>query len=298
MLFRPINEEIEMHKVCVDKIEEINLMADGMLSTEKTSELKSHLAICDACRAFYEDIILLKKSMAALTVEVPNGLEEKISEALRNQKKKKPITQYIYRYVGVAAAFLVIVAAFLAFRTFIPSSKTYDSAEMGNINSEAAADGAGARFSDTYDDAAKTTENRDTESISSNQPESSIESEPFLAPEVDENADSGLDEYKYTSSALKTNSSMIVNSDGIPLDSGYGDMQDIFYASRAYTLCEILAVLTKEFDVGETFADNDYIFFYTSIDLLTILESRFDLVAADKLKEKKDVVSVRIISLK
>lgn len=285
-----------MHSVCSNKIEELSLMADDMLSKEKVIELEKHLLVCPACNSYYKDIVAVKKSLKSFSIDKPDNLNELIGNAVRKQSLKKKMPVNFYRYASLAAACLVIAVFFIARGAFnFGSDKAYETAEFDELNNSKMLSERSPGMFLTTDGTAQTAP--DTENFTS-----------VPAPEVNaptsEDAESvdiyygSLTDFKYNTSAIESSDSLLINPSGIPLDSGYGGMQDVFYASEAYSLDEILSILKKEFNLSEIITENENIFFVTNKNQLPHLEARLGLVSAEILKEKNESLSVRIISVK
>ncbi len=286
-----------MHQVCKDKIEELSLLADRMLSNDKSKELEKHLSLCPACSKYYSDLKAMKLSMAALSLEAPENINELISKAVRKVPVKKNYKRYIYRYATIAAACLVLVVFIFSRGLFnMGADKANDSAELRGIENATVAelsnDNASAHFtysdveeSDAFDDGSKT--------VGSS--EEMIQAEPSI--DGGNQVYGSLSDYRYTTSAIENENFLVINPNGLPLDSGYGGMQDIFYASRAYTIDEMSDILVKEFNISEILGENENLFFYIDSKNLQKLESRLALVSSDKLEEKKNSVSVRIVAI-
>jgi len=283
-----------MHQVCKDKIEELSLMADGMLSIEKVEELEKHLSSCPTCSRYYSDIKAMKSSLSTLTIEAPENINELIGKAIRKAPSKKNYKRYIYRYATIAAACLVLVVFFVSRGLFNSGAdKAYESAELRGMENAAApeinSDMAFLSDSDdqldSYVDASKTV--------------ASTEEMLQVAPKEDGNIEiyGSLSEYRYVSSAIENENFVIVNPEGLPLDSGYGGMQDIFYASGAFTIDEMASILAKEFNISDIVIENENLFFYINQENLQKLESRLVLVSSDKFAENKNSISIRIVSV-
>jgi len=285
-----------MHKACIDKIEDLNLMADGLLSKEKAEILEKHMSDCSACGLVYNDIISLKKAMSSITLDVPAGINERISTAVRNAPKRKTFTRHIYRYASVAAACLALAVVLFATGTFNGLMKSNDSMESAELQDYGEkSDGRGV-------DSAAETENALT--AKDGIEESGVLPLPEAVAPTDDNDEvlsainENLADYRFSTSAIEDTETVVVNPGGIPLDSGYGGQQDVFYASGAYTIEEMSTIITSEFNIGDVWGEQDSLFFYMKPNLLSKLEVRLGLVSAEKLTEKKDYVSVRIISVK
>lgn len=284
-----------MHSVCKEKIENLNLLADGMLDSKKAAVLNEHILTCPACKSYYKDIVSMKETMASMKLDAPADIDALISNAVRNSSKKMIIRRNIYRYSTVAAACLVVIVFLFSRGLFnLGADKSMEIAELQDRDNSVT---DGLRGDDSY---ALTAENN---SGGEEAAEKSVDT-PTEAivpqPEVDmESAIYGnLAGYRYNSSAVENTDTIVVNPDGIPLDSGYGGKQDVFYASGAYTIDEMISIIAKEFNPENIWGEDDSIFFYFSVSNLPKLESRLGLVAADLITDKTEQVSIRIISIK
>ncbi len=284
-----------MHKACIDKIEELNLMADGLLSKEKTEILLKHMSDCDACRLYYSDIIAMKKALSSMSVEIPAGLNERISEAVRKEPKKKMFKRHIYRYASVAAACLALVLVLFAsgtFKGFMKSDQSMENSELLDYG-----EAAGERGSDSAVETENSLTMKDSAEESGAMPlpeaVAPMEDDEKVLASISEN----LADYRFSTSAIENPETIIVNPEGIPLDSGFGGMQDVFYASASYTVSDMASILSREFGLVEILGEDDNIFFFVNPNALPKIESRLGLVSAGKLTENKENVSVRIISV-
>lgn len=281
-----------MQSVCVNKIEELSMMADGMLSMDKAKELEKHLLVCSACDSYYKDILAMKKSLRTLPLDMQDNLKEVIVDAVRKHSKKKKLPVYFYRYATLAAACLVLAVFFIFRGAFdFRSDKALETAEFDNINSSKVMEerNSGMFLSSDYG-----SQSESDAGVSA--PEANMPAAPESKSE--EIAFGVLADYNYTTSAVSSADSLVVNPSGIPLDSGYGGMQDVFYASEAYTLDEMRVVLENEFIITKIKDENDTIFFTANYNMLPKLETRLGLVSAGIIDDKNDSLSVRIISVK
>lgn len=276
-----------MRGACIDKIELINLMADGILPTEETDRLREHMSACDACQKQYDDIVAIKKAMSGLALEVPAGLEKSIMDAVRKEKKSRPVKRMIYRYATVAAACLAVVGMFFVFRAFNPGGMMKESAEVddGNLAEQARKYGKDDNLNLEYTLAGS----EDLETEAAAVAEITTDSKVMF--------DDSLTDYRYFTSAVDTPEVLTVNPDGVPLDAGFGGKQDIFYATSVYDISEILIILGNDYEVDMR-GDIKSIFFYIDASRLKELEARLGLVAAGTVEDTDGEVSVRIISLK
>lgn len=284
-----------MHSVCKEKIENLNLLADGMLDSKKAAVLNEHILTCPACKSYYKDIVSMKETMASMKLDAPADIDALISNAVRNSSKKMIIRRNIYRYSTVAAACLVVIVFLFSRGLFnLGADKSMEIAELQDRDNSVT---DGLRGDDSYaltaesngggEEAAEKSVETPTEAIVP-QPEVDMESAIY----------GNLAGYRYNSSAVENTDTIVVNPDGIPLDSGYGGKQDVFYASGAYTIDEMISIIAKEFNPENIWGEEDSIFFYFSVSNLPKLESRLGLVAADLITDKTEQVSIRIISIK
>lgn len=288
-----------MHLVCKDKIEDLSLMADGMLSLEKVNELEKHLSLCQQCSKYYSDLQAMKSSLNSMSLDAPDNINELISKAVRKTPIKKNYKKYFYRYATIAAACLVLVVFFVNRGLFNSGAdKAYETAELRGMDNVAAPEiNAPNSESDMtyFSDSDEYTDN------SGDSQKTALGTEEALQVVPSEDGSmilyGSLSEYRYTNSAIENENFLIVNPDGLPLDSGYGGMQDIFYASGEYTINEMLNIISKEFNISEILRDNENLFFYIDKESIQKLESRLALVSSDKLNEKKDSISIRIVSI-
>lgn len=279
-----------MHSDCSNKIEELSLMADGMLSMKNSKELEEHLLVCSTCNSYYKDIVAMKKALNTFSIDIPDDLNELIGNAVRKQSKIRKLPVHFYRYATVAAACLVLVVFFLAKGVF---NNKFESADSENFNNAKMSEERSAGMSITADDSYLSAQGQEDSGFwpapDANLPASNDKTNELYG---------ALSDFKYTTSALENSDFIVVNPDGMPLDSGYGGMQDVFYASMAYHIEEALDILAKEFSISEVVIEDENIFFITNTNLLPKLEARLGLISAGVVSEKKATLSVRIISLK
>ncbi|MHB1042863.1 MAG: anti-sigma factor family protein, partial [Eubacteriales bacterium] len=101
-----------------DKI--INDYLDGDLAPAKMSQFELHLAECGACRREFEKLKtaddFLRRGVRQLVEEIPvpdsllEGLEKRLAREKKGLIKLRRIP-LVTRYAGIAAAFLILVAA-------------------------------------------------------------------------------------------------------------------------------------------------------------------------------------------
>lgn len=103
--------------------------------------------------------------------------------------------------------------------------------------------------------------------------------------------------YRFESSALHEPDAVTINPEGLPLNIGCQDCQDIYYASRSFTVDQAAIVVKEKFGVQEMIEDENFIRFDLHIDKIRQLELELDLIAARKLDSPKEIIDIRITSI-
>ena len=106
------------------------------------------------------------------------------------------------------------------------------------------------------------------------------------------------DIFRFESTALLGEGGETINPNGMLLNIGCEDCQDIFYASRSLTVEEVIEKIQTDFGIEEMIFDENFVRFDINIDLLLKLEKDLDLIAAKKITVGHEVVNVRVISIK
>ncbi|MBN2558445.1 MAG: zf-HC2 domain-containing protein [Clostridia bacterium] len=271
-----------MYKVCSEKIEELNLMADNMLTGDELEAVSSHLETCAACRGYLNDIRALKASVAGLEINVPYNLSEKISMAVRREAVKRERIRKLYYASSFAAACIVVAFSF------------YLSGAIGGFGSKTSESLEADRYAgSTEQGMLSAPEDNSIKGMGSDTAEVPA---PEPLPELALDAES-LDNFEYYASALADGGNVIVNQGNSKLDYGFEGMQDVFYATRTYTSSEAMEILENEFGVRPVEITRGQIFFEISTGMLSGLETRLDLVSSGVLEKDKGVVTVRIVSI-
>ncbi len=104
--------------------------------------------------------------------------------------------------------------------------------------------------------------------------------------------------YRFESSALHEPGAVTINPGGSPLNIGCEDCQDIYYASRSFTVEEAATVVKEKFGVEEMIQDENFIRFDLHLDEIRRLELELDLIAAKKLESSEEIIDIRITSIK
>lgn len=99
---------------CYEARESFGALIDGELTNGEKEALLSHIAECEECRNEYEELRRLKKEFSRLTVQLDGALAKSAMEKIYTQatpEKKK--TPFFFRYIGTAAALVIIASLFL-----------------------------------------------------------------------------------------------------------------------------------------------------------------------------------------
>ncbi len=104
--------------------------------------------------------------------------------------------------------------------------------------------------------------------------------------------------FRFETTALIGEGGETINPNGMLLNIGCEDCQDIFYASKSLTVEEVMEKIQTDFGVEEMIFDENFVRFDINIDLLKKLETDLNLIAAKKLIVGHEIVNVRVISIK
>ena len=104
--------------------------------------------------------------------------------------------------------------------------------------------------------------------------------------------------FRFETTALIGEGGETINPNGMLLNIGCEDCQDVFYASKSLTVEEVIEKIQTDFGVEEMIFDENFVRFDINIDLLKKLETDLNLIAAKKLTVGHEVVNVRVISIK
>lgn len=103
--------------------------------------------------------------------------------------------------------------------------------------------------------------------------------------------------FRFETTALYGEGGSTINPDGMLLNIGCEDCQDIFYASRSLSVEEVIEKIKSDFGVEEMIFDENFVRFDLHIDQVKKLETDLDLIAAKKLTKGVEIVNIRIISI-
>lgn len=102
---------------CEEYIELLSEYADGELSPEKTAQVEAHLAQCEKCRAYLDQLCILKLEMEDMSEPVPQELHSRIMQAVSAERNKKVVRIPFYRRKAfgwaIAACFMIAVIGVL-----------------------------------------------------------------------------------------------------------------------------------------------------------------------------------------
>jgi anti-sigma factor (TIGR02949 family) len=135
---------------CERNLDRISAFLDGELDAAETAELQRHLEACPSCRALQEDLMAVRAGLAEEMPELPEGLHEKIMDAVRAERKKPVGAAALRRRWGVLAAVLALVVITAAYGPdilkFAPkgTSDSRGMAEAASADSAPAERGMGA----------------------------------------------------------------------------------------------------------------------------------------------------------
>lgn len=290
-----------MGAVCRNKIEDLNLLVDNMLSSETRIELTEHIEKCNGCKSYYEDILALKSSMGELEVKIPDYLELQINKAVRDSRKKQTTIKRLYYISSVAAACIVLTIALFSSGGFGFWSGAKDSAESSEQILSKDMYGNEVELSSYVSD--KQNENPTFESYNTDA--------LFTIEEINErdinfgsvrSNTTVVGDYKYYTSAFIANDPVLANENGLKLDQDISSKHDVFYLSLQYTLDAIMDILTHEYEgeiSGLQLDDSKYISFIqikTSASILNDLEKRLVLIASDIIQDETELITVKISS--
>ena len=104
--------------------------------------------------------------------------------------------------------------------------------------------------------------------------------------------------FRFETTALVGEGGDTINPNGMLLNIGCEDCQDIFYASKSFTVKEVIEKIKTDFGVEEMIFDENFVRFDINIDSIKKLETDLDLIAAKKLTIGDEIVNIRIISIK
>lgn len=100
-------------KICEEYAALLDMYADGFCTDEETAQVRRHLAECPVCRAYVEEILLMRAAFPdAEETEVPEGFAEGVMAAIRAEAvpRKKRTTVWKRALLPVAACLTLVVA--------------------------------------------------------------------------------------------------------------------------------------------------------------------------------------------
>ena len=100
-------------KICEEYAALLDMYADGFCTEEETAQVRRHLAECPACRAYVEEILLMRAAFPDVEeTEVPDGFAEGVMAAIRAEAtpRKKRAMVWKRALLPVAACLTLVVA--------------------------------------------------------------------------------------------------------------------------------------------------------------------------------------------
>lgn len=143
---------------CTEVKNNLSALIDGEVTDSEREKLLSHIAECEDCRNEYAELRQLKKDISRLNVQLKSALADsvmkKISAETLPEKKKSP---FFVRYIGTAAALIIIAGVFFYSRLAPANNKSEESAvqdavtESERIESDLTYDSATDDSEETFD---------------------------------------------------------------------------------------------------------------------------------------------------
>lgn len=121
---------------CYEAKENFGALIDGELTEAEKEALLSHIAECEECRKEYEELRALKKEFSKLTVQLDGALAQSAMARVYSQaipEKKK--TPFFFRYIGTAAA-LVIIASLFIYTRLTPANESAENDTANALQTE------------------------------------------------------------------------------------------------------------------------------------------------------------------
>lgn len=101
-------------KYCEEYAALLDAFADGECTPEEAAQVQAHLDSCEGCRAYLDEILLIKNSFPDLKeTEVPDGFAESVAAMIRADAapQKKRRRNWVRLVLPVAACLAVLVMA-------------------------------------------------------------------------------------------------------------------------------------------------------------------------------------------
>ncbi len=134
---------------CKETREMLGSLIDNEVTDTEREAILSHIAECESCKKEYEELIEIKKSFSKLDIQLKGALAESVMQRIYAEKAPKKKKPFIFRYMGTAAAIIIIVSLF-AYSRLVPLNDGVKNTESANDSSaESTNDEFGVNKSDT-----------------------------------------------------------------------------------------------------------------------------------------------------
>ena len=99
-------------KTCEEYAALLDMYVDGFCTDEESAQVRAHLAVCESCRLYVEQILQMKEAFPdAEETEVPAGFADGVMEAIRAQTaQKKRMKPWQKTLVQMAACLALVIA--------------------------------------------------------------------------------------------------------------------------------------------------------------------------------------------
>lgn len=158
--------------MCEQYAEIISAFMDGKLSEKERLELMEHLALCPACKDYFEDQLTIREAMGELEEAAPAGFAEAVMERVKSTPQEKKRAALPWRSWAAAAA-----CCALALLGVFTAGGPADRADVPAVADYAVAQG---------EEMVVDTTSVEVFSITTEEPEMTVGAEKKLAPTPDQ----------------------------------------------------------------------------------------------------------------
>ena len=291
-----------MHKVCKDKIEDIqNLLSNA---SADRSEIESHIKDCPACSEYYNSMKTVKSYLGSLELNAPSDMKQRVMAALEKERaessrKDRRFLKPAYIAAYAAAACLVLVCALFLYNGGFFKGLNWTTSEMLS-DEKAMEEKAFGDEEESRQNMLTPSESNDA-AVPENQPGPVPEDgllESAGAPGM--TAKSLEDEgYMFYSSAFGGENQQVFNLGGKDLAAVYGidDYDVIVYATTAYGHKEAKEILITRFGLEAELTDGITTLNNVPAEMIPAIEIALDLVASESASTQKAGYNLMIIHL-